>query len=468
MRRALLILAASWCLAAALPACRGEERPRSTAPEPPAAPAPVARPLLLLGIDGASWELIDPLLAEGALPSFARLLARGSRAPLRTYEPTLSPLIWTSIATGAGPAAHGIRDFVAPIPGTGETAIVTSNMRRVKALWNVLSDHGLTVGVVGWWATYPAERVNGFVISDQANDLRRDNYRVAAHLDVDGGTRASDDPGRVWPPALAAEIADVLELDPAIAREELSRFFELPEGRADLLGARLGDDEDILSIFKFAYLIDKSFVGAGLRALGTRRPRFAAVYLNGLDAAEHHFWRFMRPGEFRGVREDDVARYGNVIRNYYVYMDEVLGRLLELYPLESSVVVVVSDHGHERNPDFDPGAADHFDRVCSGTHEKAPDGVFMIGGADAAVGAKLGEARVVDVAPTVLALMGVPVAADVPGRVIEGAIAPAFLAAHPPRTVPTHSTGYRHTDAPIPSRMNDALKEKLRGLGYIE
>jgi hypothetical protein len=471
------------CLLLSIEGCRGgrsgEEgeagKPRPATLIPPASriapapePRPVTRPLLLLGLDGATWKLLDPLLAEGVLPNFARLIAHGSRAPLKTFEPTLSPLIWTSIATGTGPIAHGIQDFVAPVPGTGEKAIVTSNMRRVKALWNILSDRGTTVGVVGWWATYPAEKVNGFVISDQANALRRDNYRLAARLPVDAKPRPAADPSAVWPPELAAEVADALELDPRITRAELRRFFELPAKRGDLLSAHVGNDEDILSVFKFSYLIDKSFVGAGLRAIEKHKPTFAAMYLNGLDAAEHHFWRFMQPQAFRGVPAGDVARYGNVIRNYYIYMDEVLGRLLALYPLESSTVVVVSDHGHEPNAGFDPKSADHFDRVCSGTHEEAPDGVFIIAGADVAVGARVGRARVVDVAPTVLALMGAPIGLDVPGRVIDGVIASEFFAVHPLRTVPSHSAGYAHTDAPIRSPMNDALKEKLRGLGYIE
>jgi hypothetical protein len=465
----------SLALALVLPACRAEEGSAKaatpvpkTVPAPRPAPTPVTRPLLLLGIDGATWKLLDPLIAEGALPNFARVVAAGSRGPLKTYEPTLSPLIWTTIATGVGPRVHGIEGFVAEIPGTGETAIVTSNLRRVDALWNILSAQGTTVGVIGWWATYPAEEVNGFVISDQANDLRRDNYRIAGHLKVDEKSRAAGDPRAVWPPELGAEVASALELDPRISREELARFFALPEGRDDLLSQPLGNDEDILSIFKFAYLIDKSFAEAGLRALADKHPTFAAVYLNGLDAAEHHFWRFMEPQAFRSVPASDVARYEDVIRNYYVYVDEVLGRLLELYPLDRAAVVLVSDHGQGPNAAYDPGSSDHFNRVCSGTHEKAPDGVIVMAGADVARGVDLTGATVFDAAPTVLALLGSPVGEEMPGRPLAQAIAPEFLKAHPIRRVPILSSGRAHTDAPIPSPMTGALKEKLRGLGYIQ
>jgi predicted AlkP superfamily pyrophosphatase or phosphodiesterase len=429
---------------------------------------PVTRPLLLVGLDGATWDLLDPLIAEGALPNFAKLVKAGAHGPLHTFQPTLSPLIWTTIATGVGPARHGIRGFTAPVPGKpGETAIVTSNMRRVEALWNVLSDEGITVGVVGWWATYPAESVNGFVISDQANDLRRESYRRALDLAGDGGAAAAD-PRAVSPPELGAEIGDALSLPTSITRADLGRFFELPADRDDLLTAEAIDDEDILSVFKFAYLIDASFLEAGARALEKRRPTFAAIYLNGLDAAEHLFWKYMDPGAFRGVPAADVGRYRSVIRNYYIYMDEALGRLLAAYPLDRAAVIVVSDHGQVPNAKYDPAAEDHFDRVCSGTHDGGPAGVILMAGKDVVAGADLAGASVFDVAPTALALMGAPVGADMPGRVLESAISPGFLKAHPIRKVPSLSKGRESSDAPIPSPMNDALQAKLKGLGYIE
>ncbi|MCK9463528.1 MAG: alkaline phosphatase family protein [Proteobacteria bacterium] len=444
-----------------------EKKAAAAKPVPPP-PAPVTRPLLLVGIDGATWDLIDPLLQDGALPNLAKLLESGARAPLKTYEPTLSPLIWTTIATGVLPGVHGIRSFAAPVPGTGKTAIVSSNMRRVKALWNHLSDQGTTVGVIGWWATYPAEEVNGFVVSDQANDMRRDNYMLALDLDVSAGEKAAADPRAVWPKELGAEIGGELALPTSITREQLARFFELPEGRADLLDEKNVDDEDILSVFKFAYLIDASFLEAGVRALEKRRPTFAAIYLNGLDAAEHHFWKYMAPEKFRDVPAADVARYEDVIRNYYIYMDEALGRLLALYPLDTATVIVVSDHGHVANAAYDPKSKDHFARVCSGTHDRAPPGVIAIAGKDVVPGADLGGASVLDITPTVLALLGAPVGEEMPGRVLEQAISKEFLEGHPIRRVKALSKGWKHSDAPIPSRMNEALQEKLRGLGYIE
>src|SRR6185295_2234345 len=126
-----------------------------------------AAPVVLIGLDGADWNIIDPLIAAGKMPNLAALIERGSRGRLLTLSPTLSPVIWTTIATGVKPERHGIVDFTAINKDTGAAVPVTSNLRRVPALWNILSDAGRTVGFVGWWASFPAEKVNGYIVSDR-------------------------------------------------------------------------------------------------------------------------------------------------------------------------------------------------------------------------------------------------------------------------------------------------------------
>jgi arylsulfatase A-like enzyme len=242
-----------------------------------------------------------------------------------------------------------------------------------------------------------------------------------------------------------------------------------PERLAALAVRETVDKEDILSIFQFALAIDRSLVAAWRTATGDAPPAFNAVYLNGLDAAEHHFWKFREPARFEGVDPEDVRRYGRVIDEYFVYMDEVLGEMLERYPLDRSLVLVISDHGHEANPKYDPESDDHFNRICSGTHDHAPDGVLVLAGRDARAGAVFGaQPNIFDVAPTVLALLGAPLGADMRGRVLDEALEPGFLKAHPVGRVPSHNAGWKHDAAPIRSPMSDALREKLKGLGYIE
>ena len=122
--------------------------------------------VLLLGLDGADWDTIDPLMRAGRLPNLARLANGGARGPLRSYDPMISPLLWTTMVTGVGPDVHGVADFQAIDDATGRRVPITSRFRRVKALWNILSDAGKSSAFVAWWASYPAEKVDGFQVSN--------------------------------------------------------------------------------------------------------------------------------------------------------------------------------------------------------------------------------------------------------------------------------------------------------------
>src|SRR4029453_9187358 len=113
--------------------------------------------VIVLGLDGMDPDTVDLMLSEGQLPNFARLRREGAYGRLASSAPMLSPILWTTIATGKLPVDHRITHFVATNPKTGAEVPVTSQMRRVKALWNVLSEHERRVAVVGWWATWPAE-----------------------------------------------------------------------------------------------------------------------------------------------------------------------------------------------------------------------------------------------------------------------------------------------------------------------
>ena len=121
--------------------------------------------VIVLGLDGLDPATVDLLMSEGKLPNFAKLRQQGAYSRLQSRKPLLSPVVWSTIATGKTPDRHGIGHFVAMDQETGESLPVTSEMRRVKAIWNILSDAEKTVAVVGWWATWPPEEVNGAIIS---------------------------------------------------------------------------------------------------------------------------------------------------------------------------------------------------------------------------------------------------------------------------------------------------------------
>src|SRR5262249_20595189 len=143
-------------------------------------------------LDGADWEIVDRLASAGRLPNLGRLKREGAWGVLRSEEPLLSPIVWTTIATGRPPADHGIIGFLTE--RNGRTEPVRSDERKVRAFWNVASDLGVPVGVVGWYASWPAEPVRGFLVSDRAG-----SHQV-------GGGAGAPSAGLAWPPDIVPEI----------------------------------------------------------------------------------------------------------------------------------------------------------------------------------------------------------------------------------------------------------------------
>jgi len=133
------------------------------------APAPV----VLIGVDGLEWSVVLPLVRSGEMPAVRALMERGRFGKLATLEPTHSPAIWTTVATGKLPHKHGIHHFVAPRPGGGQR-LLTSADRRTKALWNLFSDAGLRVHTAGWWLTFPVEAVRGSMVAQNNTRTPRD------------------------------------------------------------------------------------------------------------------------------------------------------------------------------------------------------------------------------------------------------------------------------------------------------
>src|SRR5262245_35178721 len=149
--------------------------------------------IVLVGLDAADWLTIDPMIAAGELPTFARLEAAGRTAVMISTPPLVSPILWTTIATGLPPDRHGVLDFMVDLPGGAQTP-VRSIDRRGPALWNFFSANQRRVGVVGWWATWPAEHVLGTVVSDA---VAPQLLQASPQIDADA----------VWPEAARQSIS---------------------------------------------------------------------------------------------------------------------------------------------------------------------------------------------------------------------------------------------------------------------
>jgi type I phosphodiesterase/nucleotide pyrophosphatase len=428
-----------------------------------------AAPILVIGIDGAEWDLILPLITAHELPRFEALMRRGTFGLLETMEPTLSPVIWTSMATSKLRDEHGIRHFV-HAGDDGKPVLYTSADRRTKAVWNILTEHDKRVCTVGWWMTFPAEEVSGVQVA-QTNTTPGEGAQEDARMKKGGLLPGVE--GQVHPPQRQAEMLAVLaEIEGSLPEATRGIFgpFERPLSE---LGQRFWEDS------LWAFRADLTYARIGEKLL--KEPfDLMLIYFGGVDVVSHRFWRAMRPELYANPpSEADVANFGRVIESYYRSMDSVLGRLLDAAPPQTTVFVV-SDHGfsssHLANR-FDP--TDDPLELMSGQHRDARAGVFIAAGpwivrTPRELPAERGELEVrgsvLDLTPTWLALLRVPLGRDMRGKVLGGIVDPRFHVSNQPPPVPTHDTREFLERRATPARREADEEERLRelrNLGYF-
>ncbi|MEW6747328.1 MAG: tetratricopeptide repeat protein [Planctomycetota bacterium] len=408
--------------------------------------------VLLIGLDGADWRIIEPLFAEGALPNLQAIVDGGVSAPLRTIEPMLSPVIWTTIATGRAPEDHGIGWFMSDT-ASGEKVPVTSTARRTKALWNILTESGLTSAIVGWWATYPAEQIDGEIVSDY----------YAFHNFGNTGEKVLSDLGKVWPPDFGARVAELWLDRHEVAYEAVQALANITREEYETTEAKEFTFEDPLSHLVHILASTLSYERIAVEVVSRKRD-LTAVYFEGIDSVSHLFMKFAPP-KMDSVSEEGFARFQNAVRGFYLLQDEVLGRLLRTLGPET-VVMIVSDHGFRSGTERLP----ENDSVQVGTahlwHTRY--GIFAARGPGVRVGIKLPEVTVYDIAPTILYLLGLPVAKDMPGHVVIDALEPQGL--RPQRTIESYEEGRALNTAlakETEQSVRDMVVERLQSLGYV-
>jgi predicted AlkP superfamily phosphohydrolase/phosphomutase len=421
--------------------------------------------VVMVGVDGADWRLIEPLLLDGRMPHMARIVREGASGTLLSMEPSQSPALWTTIATGVSPERHGIHGFVVPkeknarpaapaahlVDGEsgGEESLrpVTSGMRAAPAFWNILSSLDLRAGVVGWLVTWPAEPVNGFIVSSYLPYIY--SWSTGRPLK---GTIVEGIPRQTFPEGLIEEI-DALKVRPADLEGETVRRFYDPSRIAGL-----GPEErECVTGFLWSLACDETYRRIGLHLFDQYPVDVFAVYFGGVDVASHRFWKFARPRDLDyGVSPADAEVLGGVIDAYYRYVDDIIGEYLaRLGPRDT--LVVLSDHGFR--PVLVP------DRPSTSGHHRL-EGVVALRGRGIRPGARIEGARLVDVLPTLLVLLDQPLSAALEGRPLLGAFDPDFIRAHPPRTVSDY--GLEAAAAgPDASDLDRNVLERLRSLGYI-
>lgn len=416
--------------------------------------------VLVLAVDGFEWSVVRSLLEAGEMPNLAQVMQRGTHGVLSTLEPTKSPVLWTTIATGKTPDQHGIVDFLKEpeVPG-GRRELYTSRDRRVKAFWNILSDNGISCDVVGWWLSWPVEPISGWMVS-QTNTLRRDR-------ELRKGGLLPGVPDQVWPEEAREDVSALIEAVGSTLRERLEPVFGEELTGLDAL------EDDRWRQCQWAFRADLTYLDVlRLRAGRGELARVSAVYLGATDVVGHRFWAAWDPEPFGlDAGNPECARYGHVIPAYYRFVDRALGDLLALFP-ENTRVLVVSDHG--MTP-IDPPDASAVGGV-TGNHDRGEPGVFVAAGPGIARDrdgwATGNEPRVLgtitDFCPTLLALVGVPYGSDMAGEPMAALFEPTFLTEHPIASIDTHETpGWRSSDPVDADDGTDDRLRQLEQLGYV-
>ena len=423
---------------------------------------PLAR-VLVIGLDGADWRTAEPLIAAGRMPNLARMVREGSSANLRSYDPMFSPLLWTTVATGKPPTEHGIADFLVKDATTGERHPITSDFRRVKALWNILGEFDRPSCWIGWWASFPAEAINGTIVTDS----------LAAAISRAGPTAAAAIPGVASPPEfLRGQIGNFVSAA-QISRAEVARIIPVTEAeyRAALetiaKPQKKEDSKRIDDPAGFAMRViaqARTYHNIALGQLRAGVP-FVAVYYEAIDMMGHGFQHFLPP-KMSFVSDSDYQRFRDAVPNFYAWQDELLGELLRAAGSET-VTIVLSDHGFrvgDDRPNFPPstrGQPEEWHRDW---------GVLVVHGPGIQA-TRLPPASIFDIAPTLLYISGLPLADDMPGHFLKRAFDPALLNRRRPWSTKSYElVGARlEHDVAVqadPEVMREMMAN-LQALGYV-
>lgn len=354
-----------------------------------------ARKVLLIGWDAADWSVARPLLEQGKMPALKRLMDAGVWGDLATIRPVLSPMLWTSIATGKRAWKHGIHGFAEPCPATGGIRPITNLARKTKAIWNIFSQQGWRSNVIGWWPSHPAEPIRGVMVSNHFQ-------QAVKNLGEDWPMR----PGTVHPAGLAEPLKD-MRIHPAeLENEHLLPF--IPRA------AEIDQPKDRRMESCARIIAEISGIHAAATACLQLEPwEFAAVYYDGIDHFGHGFMKYHPPRQ-PWIEERDFELYHGVIEAAYRYHDLMLDTLLRIAG-DDTTVMLISDHGFESG-NLRPHGLPNEPAAPAAEH--SPFGLFVLRGPGIKAGERIHGATLLDVAPTLLHLYGLPIGRDMDGKVL--------------------------------------------------
>jgi arylsulfatase A-like enzyme len=427
---------------------------------------------LVFGFDGATWQVLDELIAAGRMPNLTALAARGRTFDLETIRPTFSPIIWTSIATGKTRFQHGIHDVVqSELPGgvvlprsIERTAFLTktagvvlrlldrqhllrlssyrSSQIRATSVFEAASEAGLPATEIEWYVSWPARQLSGINVSDRFHLQAPDMEQLPGAVSPDSANAEL----RRW--VVTPEqvpVQDILALADMEALPEDQQLRWADSRRAFVEEMRINLARDLTTRNVAVDLL-------------RRMPdwRLFGVYFRAVDVSHHLTWKYRNaeggPGE---LAANPDLRLRTVVDRYHEFMDRVVGDLLAAVPADA-VILILSDHGFE-------------DRYG---HSRGPTGFAIAAGDPIIPSSGRGKIGVYEIAPTIAFLLGLPPADDLEAAPRTDVFDPLFVAAHSTPSIPTWEregrwAGEEDFAGAGQGILDQEEIERLRAIGYI-
>jgi len=402
--------------------------------------------LMLIGWDAADWKIINPLLDQGLMPNLAKLVDNGTIGNLATMDPAYSPMLWTSIATGKHAYKHGIHGFLETTADGQGLKPIYSTGRKVKAIWEILSEKDYKCHVVGWWPSHPAEPMNGISIS---NFYQKENDDVNNWPLLDGC---------IFPASEHERFKD-LRIHP----QEMTGQHILPFiPKADKIDqSRDGTPYKIAQITAHAATIQAAFTNI----IRNEEWDFAAVYFDAIDHYSHSCMKYHPPKQAH-VSQHSFDLYNEVVTAGYRYHDMLLGRLMDLAG-EETTIMLISDHGFQ--PDhLRPKEVPH--EPGGPAYEHSQYGIIGMMGPGIKKDHLMHGAGLLDICPTILSHFGLPIGEDMDGKILTDSFIEKKEDVFIPSWEDVPFTKWErdtHTK-PLDQDAESAMVDQLVALGYVE
>lgn len=442
--------------------------------------------VVLVGIDGLSWNLLHRYVKDGLLPNFEQMLENGAWGDLEVTSAVpglpgaegglISPVLWTTAATGQYYFQHGIYDFRDFIASPEHPLLFSSQDVKSPRIWDILTAYDLTSIVVGYYVTHPATPLNGYTVSDLFGEVGSGQVVYPAEYkdvlaqilgapDYQSYLSQERDMGQLealqsWDASL--DLRDAQQR--TRARSILKRFTDLPADFVDSFfeESQSGEQRQLKALIFFRLLYpfcrDERFHRLFTHLLEiARRFHFASVYYRMVDFTSHGFWT-----EENGVSIEFRQSYQRVLPETYQLMDSYLGDILAML-LPDDRLIVISDHGFVgQSPPNEETRLPDVSYYTLARHESP--GVFLAYGGPVRRGL-VQDVSILDIVPTILDLFEIPQAES-----LDGGVIPGLLHSEAPRAlprIPQYPFQRAEVEGSLTSEEEIEILKRLEALGYI-